>query len=200
MDYLTQYYKNYYLQLQEQLNHLTKMLNEVTGPPRPPRPHRVPGSMGWSDNLPAGHRFPVIVSTTLGSEWASNLQRFLNMAPDELYWLLRRENDAFADYVRGHYGIVIHRGNNFERMLSDGTVERWIVGQGWIPINKPNTDTLFGRIDKNGRISPIRVVPDQTIGSPNIPGWSPKPPFNTTGWVPPIGGGGIGTQTGGPVK
>ena len=194
MDYLTQYYKNHYLQLQEQLNHLTKMLNEVTGPPKPKARVRVPGEIGFLDNMPAAWRVPAIVSTALGSEWASNLQRFLAMAPDDLYWLLRRENDAFAAYVRGHYGNVIHRYNEYQRMLPDGSVEYWVAGRGWVPLNKPNTNTHFGTIDNIGRISPIRAVPAGNIGSRDIPGWSPNPfPLPNT-----IGGGGMGQSTGGP--
>ena len=149
MDYIAQYYKNYYLQLQEQLNHLTKMLYEA--PPRTTPPTRVP-------------RRPQVVTSieraVLGgaSTSTSQIENLLRMSWDDFRNYIRDMPEAFQREMLERYGQISVGPNRPDypmpqRKLPDGSIEVWNpASQTWIPISKPGYLTYFGRMGSNGQL------------------------------------------------
>lgn len=192
MNYLTQYYKNYYLKLQEQVNYLSRQLNEAAG----------------RDPMPFNSRHLNMYGETIGSaivnNWFGRLERYLRQNPADIRDLLRSESPQFREYVLHNYGQVIFRDGSYQRLLPDGRIQHWSTTGNWIDIDKPGSNTFFGPIGGNGRHLPPEIFgpgipghsPSDVSYSPYINPFGSRPRNNGMGDV--IGGGGANQQIAGP--
>ena len=212
MNHLTNVYKHKCEQLQEQLNHLTRMLNEAPGgiPPRPfrgrPRIHGIPDLEGPiphgpkvpygppRQNIPSLIRDiptdPFIISTNaniIPRAWTDLLNLGNARTPSQMQELIQhlRTDTLFMTWWEQNYGILKNVGDVYQRLIH-GTVWRWDNNLGaWQPINKPGTPTHFGQMGPGG----VLITPhiwDPTVINPLNP---PKPPPPITPPPPPPGTG-----------
>ena len=156
MDHLTNLYKHKCEQLQEQVNHLKRMLNEGGGGIIRPLANsmiRMISKGGIS------HLTPAQIAT-----FASRLPHFMNVHPRDIMNLLNLESPALREYIMHHYGTVIHQNGSWQRQLPNGRIQHWHY-DGWIDITKPGTPTLFGPLGDD--LIPIlpRVTLDDTLGA-----------------------------------
>lgn len=208
MDYLTQYYKNHYLQLQEKLNHLTKMLNEGIVPPRPSSTPSTPSQPSHITRHLS--KYNDAAGGSIIRNWVSRLPQFMNVDPADINNLLRSESPQFREFVLNNYGRVIEQGGIYQRQLPDGRIQHWSTTGNWINIDKPGAQTWFGPIGGNGRVLPPEIFgpglpghsPEDVSYSPQINPFGSRPRAINVGWGSQntIGGGGPGQSTGGPVQ
>jgi hypothetical protein len=164
MDHLTNVYKHKCEQLQEQLNHLTRMLNEEKMPPIRPL---VNSMIRMISRLVNGID-DLNLSATQLSDFAARLRQFMNIHPRDIADLLGAESPQFREYVKYYYGTVMHQNGSWQRQLPNGRIQHWHY-DGWIDVTKPGTGTLFGPLGDD--LIPIlpRVTLDDTLGA-RLPG------------------------------
>lgn len=174
MEYLTRHYKHKSEQLQEQLDILTKLLNEAVPPMWRGRPRitipdgNVPPSIkpntGTSPNIPLG--------TIIPDAWRDllNLANTTN-SPSQIQNLIRdifRDDPAFRSWWIENYGELRNIEDVYQRLLN-GTVWQWNNGLGkWEPIMKPSTQTQFGQIGPGGVLIKPEIV-NPNISNTDIP-------------------------------
>jgi len=170
MNHLTNVYKHKCEQLQEQLNNLTKMLNEAQG-------GGIVRPLVNSTIRMISKGLPHFNATQL-RDFATRLPQFMNMNPATIVQRLASESPEFRNYVMYHYGTVMEHLQSWQRQLPNGRVQHWHYDQ-WIDVTKPGTPTLFGSLGDD--LIPIlpRVTLDDTLGA-RLPGMGPLAPDSGT--------------------
>ena len=158
MNHLTNLYKHKCEQLQEQLNHLTRMLNEVTAP-APATPNTPAPPWTWADNIPdefgddlGNAARKAARAARLAAERAAAaaaaaaaraarevrerlFQQFRAYSPDDGFWQFRYNNLSDADKAIYHqmFGHPPH-AETVGYWLGHGTIQvRIMIGPNGIP-------------------------------------------------------------------
>ena len=234
MDHLTNFYKHKSEQLQEQFNHLKRMLNEAM-PPIPPI-HIPPTHIPHIPNIPDVQITPVrprgsltaAQITAAAAEAAAHLAAVrammgtllndLRMLPhgswsqmyNEVFTPLEKEafialfGSANPPILLGSYAGI--PAQFIKYMTPNG---EWVVMYNhavvsghprWLPVLKGETP-FPGYINSQGFLVPPTQVLNNTPGDIFV---NPNPNISTTpsrgSGGGSIGGGGLGSQTGGPVQ
>jgi hypothetical protein len=206
MNHLTNLYKHKCEQLQEQLNHLTRQLNEAAPPWWNGRP-RISGipDFGGPIPRPTGRNIPRIIRDVPNTDVNPNITPathlpvpqswtdLLNLGnandPARMQLLinsLSSDTGFMAWWVLNH-GLVRELNGIYQRLIH-GTVWGWDnTLKAWQPINKPGTQTQFGQIGPGGALIAPEVNPN--ISNTDIPPFpwqphnrpKPPPPPDTTG-------------------
>jgi hypothetical protein len=194
MNHLTNLYKHKCEQLQEQLNNLTRMLNEAAPPPWWKGSPRIRGIPDFNlPNYPDGSPRVYgrnISPTNIPDSWNDLLNLGNRNDPARMQLLINSlsSDTGFMVWWVLNHGLVRELNGIYQRLIH-GTVWRWDnTLKAWQPINKPGTQTQFGQIGPGGALITPEINPN--ISNTDIPNpfpWQqynrpkPPPPPDTTG-------------------